>query len=233
MNHKGLDDIQKRFKKEMPITLSKYVSDILTDAIVEGKMKVGQKLVEASIQEKLGISRSPIREAFRILEKNGLVVNIHRKGAYVRNVSEKDFRDNLPIRAYLEGLAARLAVPNLSLNNVARMETDLEQIIKTAKSHDYKTYHKHHSSFHETIITASDNATLIEFIESLRRQTLLFRINLSYFGIIHSPERAIELHSRILELVKKKDVEGVDVLVREHILLLLDGYLVKRKSCPI
>jgi DNA-binding GntR family transcriptional regulator len=219
----GLDEIQKRFTKEIPESLSKCIGEIFANAIVEGKIKGGQKLVENEIQKRLGVSRSPIREAFRILERKGLVVNVPRKGTYVRKISENDIKENFPIRAYLEGLAARLAVPNLSPNDIARMESDLEIVIKSAKLKDYKTYLKHHSNFHETFIRASKNTTLIEFLENLRRQSIWFRF--TYFYVIDSSEVAIRAHSEILELFKKKDVEKVEFLVRNHILLALDGFI--------
>jgi DNA-binding GntR family transcriptional regulator len=223
MDITGLDEIQKRFTKEIPESLSKYIGEIFANAIVEGKIKGGQKLVENEIQKRLGVSRSPIREAFRILERKGLVVNVPRKGTYVRKISENDIKENFPIRAYLEGLAARLAVPNLSPNDIAKMESDLEIVIKSAKLKDYKTYLKHHSNFHETFIRASKNTTLIEFLENLRRQSIWFRF--TYFYVIDSSEVAIRAHSEILELFKKKDVEKVEFLVRNHILLALDGFI--------
>ncbi|MGD0623238.1 MAG: GntR family transcriptional regulator [Thermodesulfobacteriota bacterium] len=223
MDVTGLDEIQKRFTKEIPESLSKYIGEIFANAIVEGKIKGGQKLVENEIQKRLGVSRSPIREAFRILERKGLVVNVPRKGTYVRKISENDIKENFPIRAYLEGLAARLAVPNLSPNDIAKMESDLEIVIKSAKLKDYKTYLKHHSNFHETFIRASKNTTLIEFLENLRRQSIWFRF--TYFYVIDSSEVAIRAHSEILELFKKKDVEKVEFLVRNHILLALDGFI--------
>lgn len=223
MDLMGLDEIQKRFTKEIPDSLSKYIGEIFANAIVEGEIKGGQKLVENEIQKRLGVSRSPIREAFRILERKGLVVNIPRKGTYVRKISEVDIKENFPIRAYLEGLAARLAVPNLKPTDIAKMESDLEIIIKSAKLKDYKTYLKHHSNFHETFIRASKNATLIEFLENLRRQSIWFR--LTYFYVIDASEVAIRAHGEILELFKKKDFEKVDLLVRDHILWALDGFM--------
>jgi DNA-binding GntR family transcriptional regulator len=223
MDLSGLDEIQKKFTKEIPNSLSKYIGEIFANAIVEGKIKGGQRLVENEIQKRLGVSRSPIREAFRVLERKGLVVNVPRKGTFVRKISETDVEENFPIRAYLEGLAARLAVPNLKPSDIAKMESDLAIIIKSAKLKDYKTYLKHHSSFHETFIRASKNAALIEFLENLRRQSIWFR--LSYFYVIDSSEVAINAHREILELFKKKDFEKVDFLVRNHILWALDGFM--------
>ncbi len=97
-----------------PHVLGEQVSRILTEAILEGVLKGGDQLIEAELQNQFGISRSPLREAFRDLEKQGLVVIIPRKGTYVKQVSRKDIQDNFPVRAVLEGLAAREAHPKVT-----------------------------------------------------------------------------------------------------------------------
>ena len=94
-----------------PHVLGQQVSHILTEAILEGVLKGGDQLVEAELQKQFGISRSPLREAFRDLEKKGLVFIIPRKGTYVKQLSRKDIEDNFPVRAMLEGLAAQEPIP--------------------------------------------------------------------------------------------------------------------------
>ena len=89
--------------------LGEQVSQILMETILEGVLKGGDKLVEAELQKKFGISRSPLREAFRDLEKKGLVVIIPRKGSFVRRITQKDIEENFPVRSVLEGLAAKEA----------------------------------------------------------------------------------------------------------------------------
>jgi DNA-binding GntR family transcriptional regulator len=104
----------KTFKPQFQVPLVNQLTEFLTNAIIEGNLKEGQRLVENELQRTFGISRAPIRESFRILEKNGLVNTIPRRGSFVRNVTQKDVEENFPIRAYLESLAARLAVQNLT-----------------------------------------------------------------------------------------------------------------------
>ena len=89
-----------------PQVLGEQVSQILIDAILQGSLKQGDQLIEADLQQHFNVSRSPLREAFRDLEKKGLVEIIPRRGAFVRTVTTKDIEENFPVRATLEGLAA-------------------------------------------------------------------------------------------------------------------------------
>ena len=97
-----------------PNILAEQVSRILSDSILEGVLKGGDRLVEAELQKKFGISRSPLREAFRDLEKRGLVVITPRKGTVVRQITRKDIEDNFPVRSVLEGLAAKEAYQKIN-----------------------------------------------------------------------------------------------------------------------
>ena len=94
--------------------LRDVVFENLRGAIVEGRLKPGQRLMEVQLAEQLGVSRTPVREAIRKLELEGLVVMLPRKGAYVANMSLKDLIDVLEIRASLEGLAASLAAERIT-----------------------------------------------------------------------------------------------------------------------
>jgi DNA-binding GntR family transcriptional regulator len=89
--------IEEEFRPQYPVSLVEQITDFLTNAIIEGKLIGGQRLVENELQRTFGISRAPIRESFRILEKNGLLVNIHRKGTFVRKITQKDVEENFPI----------------------------------------------------------------------------------------------------------------------------------------
>ena len=215
--------IEKEFSPQYPISLVEQITEFLTSAILEGRLENGQRLVENELQRKFGISRAPIRESFRILEKNGLVVIIPRKGTYVRKITQKDIEENFPIRAYLEGLAARLATSNIELKDVKGMELALSRMTEEVKNNNFKSYFKHHNEYHEIFINASRNDTLIEIVENLRRQAVWFRF--SYLWHQENFEYAIRVHREILDLFIKKDAERVETLVKEHILIALDRFL--------
>lgn len=216
-------NIEQEFNPQYPATLVGQITDFLTNAIIEGRLESGQRLVENELQRKFRISRAPIRESFRILEKNGLVINIPRKGTYVRKITQKDIEENFPIRASLESLAARLAIPNLKSKDTNRIESALSRMTEEARNNNFKSYFKYHNEYHEIFINASRNDTLIEIIENLRRQAVWFRF--SYLWHQENFEYAIRVHREILDLFIKKDAGRVEALVKEHILIALDRFL--------
>lgn len=110
--------------------LRDVVFENLREAILEGKLKPGQRLMEVQLAEQLGVSRTPVREAIRKLELEGLVVMLPRKGAYVANMSLKDIMDVLEVRASLEGLAAYLAAERISDEDIKKLKDISEEFKK-------------------------------------------------------------------------------------------------------
>src|SRR3990170_2242165 len=148
---------EKKFVPQYPTSLVDQVVEFLTNAIIEGRYKSGQRLVENELQRKFGISRAPIREAFLILEKNSLLTNIPRKGKFVREINGKDIEENFIVRANLEPLAARLAVPHLGPEDIEKMESALSEMGEAARASDFQAYYKAHYEFHGIFIHASRN----------------------------------------------------------------------------
>ncbi len=220
--------IEKEFNIQYPILLVEQISEFLTNAVIEGHLHSGQRLVETELQRKFGTSRGPIRESFRILEQKGLVVIIPRKGTFVRTITQKDIEENFPIRSYLESLAARLAVSNLGPKDIEGMEIALSRMRGAAERNDFKSYLKYHSEYHELFINVSKNDTLIEILTNLRRQAIWFRF--SYLYIQESFEYALRVHREIIDLFIKKDIDPLEALVREHIMIALDRFLQFLKS---
>ncbi len=215
--------IENKFSPQYPVSLVEQVTEFLTNAIIDGKLENGQRLIENELQRKFRISRAPIRESFRILEKKGLVVIIPRKGTFVRTITQKDIEENFPIRSYLESLAARLAVSNLGPEDIEGMELALSRMKDAAEKNDFKSYLKYHSEYHEIFINASKNDTLIEILTNLRRQAIWFRF--SYLYIQESFEYALRVHREIIDLFIKKDIDSLEALVSEHIMIALDRFL--------
>lgn len=207
-------------------SLVSQITDHLTNAIIEGQFEGGQRLVENELQQRFGISRGPIRESFRLLEKDGLVVNIPRKGTYVRNVTKKDVEENFPIRAYLEGYAARLAVSHLDPSDVDGMKIAFSRMKEELKRKRFKLYIKHHAVFHEIFIYGSKNDMLIAILETLRRQAVWFR--LSYLATAYVREfieYVTEIHREILDCFVEGDADKAEFLVKEHILVASERFL--------
>ena len=125
------------FKPKYPPSLGQQVAEFLTSSIIEGKLKPGERLVEVSLQRELGVSRAPIREAFRECEKNGLIIIVPREGAFVRKVNQEDVKENLSIRAILEGYAARLAIENLDDLEIEKLELTYKEMKKATGKRDF------------------------------------------------------------------------------------------------
>lgn len=214
---------KKAFNPQYAVPLVEQITDFLTQAILDGQYTSGDRLVEAELQRQLGVSRSPIRESFRILEKKGLITNVPRKGTYVRKIIQKDIEENFPIRANLESLAGRLAVPNLTAKDLEKMESAFARMGEAAKKNDFKSYLQHHLQFHNIFIKASQNDTLIEILENLRNQSIWFRY--SYLYIQESFDYAIKVHRKILDYFIKKDADHLEPLIKEHIMIALGRFI--------
>jgi DNA-binding GntR family transcriptional regulator len=216
--------LEKEFAPKYPTSLPDQVVEYLTNAIIEGRYKSGERLVEATLQRKFGISRGPIREAFLTLKENGLITNIPRKGRFVRRINTKDLEENFVIRAHLESLAARLAADRLTQEDINKMESSLSGMKQAAKEKDFQTYYKFHFEFHGAFIHACKNDTLIRILENLRYQTIWFR-----YSNPSANERPYEyllpVHREILTLFIKKDIHELEKLVKNHILSSLEGML--------
>lgn len=131
--------------------LRDVVFENLREAIVEGRLKPGQRLMEVQLAEQLGVSRTPVREAIRKLELEGLVVMLPRKGAYVANMSLKDLKDVLEIRASLEGLAASLAAERISDEDIKKLEFIIEEFNDSINESNVEALLKKDVEFHECI----------------------------------------------------------------------------------
>jgi len=215
--------MSEEFSPKYQVPLVEQISGFLTNAIIEGRFKSGQRLVENELQRRFKVSRAPIREAFRVLEKNGLVVIIPRKGTFVRKVTQKDVKENFPIRACLEGLAARLATSNLEPEDIKSMELALSGMTEAARKNNFASYFKYHNKYHEIFIKASKNDTLISIVENLRRQAIWFRFSCLWHQ--ENIEYATKVHREILNFLIKRKGDKVETLVKDHILIALDSFL--------
>ena len=183
--------------------LRDVVFENLRSAILEGKLKSGQRLMEVQLAEQLGVSRTPVREAIRKLELEGLVVMLPRKGAYVANISVKDLMDVLEIRASLEGLGASLAAERRNdedIKNLEELEVEFEEAVRTQ---NIDMLLKKDIEFHECIFKSTNNKKLHQLINSLWEQVYRFRV--TYISDYDSTVNIIEEHKMILDAIKRRD----------------------------
>lgn len=214
-----LNSVQK------PLGLGAQVADTLTQAILEGEFTGGDQLVEQDLQQRFGVSRSPLREAYRELEKKGLVEILPRKGTFVKRITRKDIEENFPIRAVLEGLAAKLATHNMSETALAQMGDALDQMETAVKSKDTKTYYTHHLRFHEIFIGLSRNELLMNTLQTLRMLNMWHRFSYQYYR--EDLEQAFRVHQEIFTLFKDSSADSREVgdLVERHISVAFERFL--------
>lgn len=164
-----------------PIKLDAYkplrevVSETLRQAIQDGVLQPGERLMEIPLAEELGVSRTPIREAIRKLELEGFVVMIPRRGTYVANISLKDITQVFEIRSALEELAAGLAAERITEEEIEELERMLVEISDHMESKDMERIVEADIKFHEVLYKASRNDRLAEIVHNLREQIIRFR----------------------------------------------------------
>ena len=171
------------------LPLREVVFNTLRQAILKGELKPGERLMEIALAEKLGVSRTPIREAMRKLELEGLVVMIPRRGAQVANITEKDLIRKLEQAA-----------------EVFQTSTAEGDLVKMAEAD---------VNFHEVIYEAADNKRLMQVLNNLREQ--IYRYRVEYLKEDESRNRLVKEHEKITRAIKERDVKAAQELSFEHL----------------
>lgn len=193
-------------------TLREKILETIRDAILRGALKPGERVSEPELAERFGISRTPIREAFRQLETEGYLEVIPRKGAVVASLSERDIEEFYAIKSILEGYAARIAAEKLSDRDIERLEVINARLQEIAAGGDVKSFFRVHNEFHELFIKASGNDKLLELINQL---VLKFnRLRLASLAQPGRMEISVQEHKKMIKAFKEHDGERADNLVR-------------------
>ncbi|KAB2953024.1 GntR family transcriptional regulator [Heliorestis acidaminivorans] len=210
--------MERRF---VPIKLDNYrplrdiVFESLREAIIEGVLKPGERLMEIQLAEEMGVSRTPVREAIRKLELEGFIVMVPRKGAYVAGISVKDITDVFELRAALEALAAGLAAQRITESELEELERLLVHTSSSTEPMDLDTLVAGDISLHDIIYKASRNQRLVQNINHLREQLQRLRTtSLAHPGRMRV---AWEEHRKIVEAISERNVALAQTLAWEHI----------------
>lgn len=208
-------------RKLLPVSLEGYkplrevVFESLREAILNGRLKPGERLMEVQLAEEMGVSRTPVREAIRKMELEGFVVMIPRKGAYVAGISLKDIADVYEVRAALETLAAGLAAERITEEELEKLERHLVAVSEDAEHNDLAGWVTRDTEFHDTIYQASRNQRLIQIVNNLMEQIHRFRsTSLAYPGRMRI---AVEEHKKLVEAISERNVPLAQSLAQEHV----------------
>jgi DNA-binding GntR family transcriptional regulator len=214
---------QKLVASDHANSLSVRVFEELEESILNGSIKPGENLIELKLSAELGVSRTPVREAIRMLEQKGLVQITPNKGAVVLGISEKDLTDIYTIRMYIEGLGSRWAAANITEKQIQ----ELTDIVDLQEFYNHKQstgqINDLDSRFHEKIFEYSNSRTLQHTLSDLHHMIQRFR-HIS-FNTTGRADKAIEEHRQILEALSRHDADEAERLTVQHIRNAMDNLL--------
>lgn len=197
------------------LPLRDVVFNTLREAILRGDLKPGERLMELQLASKLGVSRTPIREAIRMLEQEGLAVTIPRRGAEVAKMTEKDMEDVLQVRDALDELAASIACEQITTEELEELRRTMREFEDATKTGDLKVIAEIDVKFHDIIYRATRNPKLENILNNLREQ--MYRYRVEYLKDEKNFPILIREHSEIVEGLSKRNKDKVIVAMHKHV----------------
>ena len=208
-----MKDISLNTNEYLP--LREVVFNTLREAILTGELEPGEHLMEVKLANKLGVSRTPIREAIRKLELEGLVVMTPRRSAEVAKITKEDLVDVLEVRRVLEALSIELCCKNRTKEEIVLLKENLGKFKKSVESGDLTEIAKTDLQFHEIIYNATGNRRLNQILYNLREQ--MYRYRLEYIKDRQTRNTLIQEHQEIIDSIEKKDIERAKKAILVHI----------------
>ncbi|MCD5993478.1 GntR family transcriptional regulator [Pseudomonas sp. CDFA 602] len=201
------------YAERQPVTAEEEAYNFLLEAICGGRFRKGQRLIAEDIASEIGMSRMPVREAFRRLDAQGLVTLRPNRGAIVSGLDIEELREVFEMRSVLEGLAIRLAVTRITDRQLASLERMLDDM------DDYRDesaqWVRRHRDFHEYLCSLSGRPRLMRQISSL--YSLIEAPMRLWLQHVEKPLSARQEHDVILRAIRVGDVDQAESVVREHI----------------
>lgn len=207
--------MQQNMDEYLP--LRDVVFKTLRQAILTGELKPGERLMEIPLSERLGVSRTPIREAIRKLELEGLVTMVPRRGAQVAQISAKDLKDVLEVRVSLDSLAVELACERIDEEGLMQLKAACDEFVRVAsmKKPDITNITKADVALHDIIVRSTGNEKLQQMISNLSEQ--MYRYRFEYIKDTSYHALLIREHERIYESIRARDKESAVAAVTAHI----------------
>ena len=207
-------DLTMNINEYLP--LRDVVFQTLRRAIITGEFAPGERLMEISLANQLGVSRTPVREAIRKLELEGLVTMVPRKGAQVAKITEGNLRDVIEIRSNLEQFAASLACERIDEEG-KKLLRDCCDSLRNAieENHDLIDIIEKDEQFHDAIVIVSKNKRLVSIINSLREQ--FYRYRMEYVKDINSRTELIIEHENLMNAIFNHDKELATSMMKTHL----------------
>ena len=219
MEVKKLDNLEKLYIENYK-PLREIVFEYLRQSILDGKLEPGKRLMEIQMAEQLGVSRTPVREAIRKLELEGLVVMVPRRGAYVADVSIKDVLEVLEVRMVLEGLAASLAAERMSDDEINELTSVCDEFKRYYEEDNIEGMIQKDVEFHDRIFNSTGNNKLNQISQSLREQIYRFRVR--YISRYNKAKELVDEHQALLDAIRNRDPDKAYKCGMKHIENLTD-----------
>mgnify|MGYP002853607190 FL=1 len=197
------------------LPLREVVFNALRQAIIEGEFQPGERLMEVTLANKLGVSRTPVREAIRMLELEGLVVMVPRKGAEVAKITVKDLKDALEVRMAMEALSVRLACERIDEKGKEELKAACIKFKEAINSKLVPAIVEGDEAFHNVIYKASKNNKLINITQNLREQVYRYRVEYVKDFLYH--DNLVREHDLITMAILKGDADTAEKIMKEHI----------------
>ena len=201
-------------KQKRPTLMSKALQEI-REAIRKGKLKPGDRLIETQLADEMHISRFPIREALRYLEKEGLVETKPFKGTYVVQLTERDMEELYSLRSAIEAFAIRILIKHIDAEKTKKLESIFQSMQQASKNEDLDKLISEDFRFHQTICELSDHRKLLEVWLTLENQLRVFlTIEKQLFG---NSAEFVKSHNPILEAIQERKIRPAQKAIRDHL----------------
>lgn len=209
--------MQDAFQTSMDefLPLRDVVCNTLRQAILIGELRPGERLMEVHLADRLGVSRTPIREAIHKLAQEGLVTIIPRRGAEVAQITEKSMKDVLEVRRALDALCVELACDRITEAELETLRAACDAFEQCVGTGDHKKIAQADVALHDIIVQATGNPRLIQLVNNLSEQ--MYRYRFEYIKDNSQHETLVQEHRIIYESIVRKDKETAAATARMHI----------------
>lgn len=196
-------------------TGSDQVASAIRDTIISGKIKPGTRLIEADISVQLGVSRSPLREAFRTLASEGLLTISPYKGVFVTKLNERDLYEIYELRILLESYGIRQACKSINKKQLEELRRFIQDMEKRKQSKDYLGYLEVSHKFHEIYMKSCDNERLYDLFNVLKNNIFSIQILSNTYSFFIND--SMDEHREILSKIMEKDPDGAELAIKKHL----------------
>jgi DNA-binding GntR family transcriptional regulator len=201
-----------KIKRKM---LHEVIADKIRKMIMAGELKEGDKVKEDEICLSMGISKTPLREALKVLSTEGLVRLVPNHGAYIYRFTHEEIKEMFDVMIALEGVCARTVAEKMTDTDCASLEELLKKMEESIQRNDRKDYFHYNNLYHSFVQKLAGNHTLNQIIDGLSQKILLYR-----FETLSSPERlreSLEEHRTLQKAFRMRDIEGAENVMKNHL----------------